>query len=179
MVSPEGEGQLEILLWTEGVAVIRGVKGSDSWVRPEDASVAIPGVSLMPWEDSVAPLLSALLSQSIWSICGPQLDSGVSPLVALWGFGEDLNDDVFVRCLVEDVEVAIPTRRLGANEPGTCFDAEDRQDGRLGVVSGVASIDRRLMATLRVQATRGEAQWRSGVRLKWGTWQRLMRGLAL
>jgi hypothetical protein len=116
MVSPEGEGQLEILLWAEGVAVIRGVNGSDSWVRPEDASVALPGVSLMPGEDSVAPLLSALLSRSIWGICGPQLGSGVSHFVALscfvalWGFGEDLNDDVFVRCLVEDVELAIPTR---------------------------------------------------------------------
>ena len=179
MVSPEGEGQLEIPLRTEGVAVIRGVDGSDSRVRPEDASVVIPGVSLILWEESVAPLLSTLLSRSIWSICGPQIGSGVSRLVALWGLGEDLDDDIFVRCLVEDVEVAIPTRRLGANEPGTCFDGEDRQDGRFGVVSGVASIDGRLMAMLRVQVTRGEAQGRSGVKLKQGTWQRLMRGLAL
>src|SRR5580698_5090811 len=147
MVSPEGEGQLEILLWTEGIAVIRGVNGSDSWVRPEDASVAFPGVSLMPREDSIAPLLSTLLSRSIWGICGPQIDSGVSRFVALWGLGEDLDDDVFVRCLVEDVELAVPTRRLGTNEPGTCFDGEDRQNGRLDVISGVASIDRRLMAT--------------------------------
>src|SRR5580698_5734156 len=159
MVSPEGEGQLEILLWTEGVAVIRGVNGSDSWVHPEDASVALPGVSLVPREDSSAPLLSVLLSRSIWGICGPQLGSGVSCFVALWGFGEDLNDDVFVRCLVEDVELAIPTRCLGA-------------------ISGVASIDRRLTATLWVQVTCGEAQWQSGVKLKRGTWQRLMRGLA-
>src|SRR5580698_3270903 len=179
MVSPEGEGQLEILLWTEGVAVIRGVNGSDSRVRPEDASVAIPGVGLMPWEDSVAPLLSTLLSRFIWSICGPQIGSGVSRLVALWGLGEDLDVDIFVRCLVEDVKVAIPTRRLGANEPGTCFDGEDRQDGRFGVVSGVASNDRRLMVMLRAQVTRGEARGQSGVKLKRGTWQRLMRGLAL
>src|SRR5580698_9453177 len=110
MVSPEGEGQLEILLWMEGVAVIRGVNGSDSRVHPEDASVAIPGVSLMPWEDSVPPLLSTLLSRSIWSICGPQLGSGVSCFVALCGFEEDLDEDIFVCCLVEGVELTLPTR---------------------------------------------------------------------
>jgi hypothetical protein len=141
MVSPEGNSILEILLGSEGIAEVRGVNGSDGRVRPKEALPVPPQVVGMLVMFVSPPLHSLRFSRFKPCICSPPLGSGVLHFVALCGFGEDLDEYVDVHCLVEDVELALPARRLGGNELGTFFKGEDQQGERFDVVSGVASID--------------------------------------
>jgi hypothetical protein len=111
---------LEILLWAEVVALVRGLDCSDGRVGPEDSVVEPPLVI------GTAPFLSGVLSWCPPCICGPHSVSGlrVSGFGSLLGFKEDLDKYVFDSVkfeVVEDVELAVITESLGGKELGLFF----------------------------------------------------------
>ena len=93
VVLPEGRGAVPVPLQAEGI-VVWPIGCSDSGVRPEDRDVDPPVVRVVP--GIAIPLFSILLSWPKLCSCRPHTVLGMSYLVALGGFEEDLNEEVWV-----------------------------------------------------------------------------------